>query len=37
MFFYVWFPSIRYAKMWADTCGYAVKLGKQDGMWYVGF
>lgn len=37
MLFYVWFDSIRFAKMWADTCGYPVKLGKIGGKWYVGF
>lgn len=37
MLFYVWFDSIVHAKMWADTCPNQVKLGKQYGMWYVGF
>uniref|UniRef100_A0AAU6VXV5 Uncharacterized protein n=2 Tax=unclassified bacterial viruses TaxID=12333 RepID=A0AAU6VXV5_9VIRU len=37
MLFYVWFDSIRYAVLWANTCGYAVKIGKQDGKWFVGF
>lgn len=37
MLFYVWFSSIAHALMWADTCGYQVKLGKQHGLWYVGF
>ena len=34
---YVWFDSIGYAKLWADTCSGSVKLGKQNGKWYVGF
>jgi hypothetical protein len=37
MLFYVWFDSIHHAVLWADTCGYAVKVGKTSGKWYVGF
>lgn len=37
MLFYVWFGSLHHAMLWADTCDYPVKVGKQYGAYYVGF